>query len=108
LSSFSASITIIYQGIPRIAALRLSIGGIALWFMATTQLLIAFIHFEEGRTSWFPGMSLRTVLSYCLYAVVYAITPALLMEVEGLLSQPRTDARQSYRSKRGYNIMSVL
>ncbi|KAJ4421018.1 hypothetical protein N0V85_000363 [Neurospora sp. IMI 360204] len=89
-SAIWAHLILRHYEVPRVAHFRLAICSMALAFMVSAEMVVAFVLYEEGYGGWvWEEMKSVAGVAWGGWMVMYAVMPVLLMGVERRMEEKR-------------------
>ncbi|KAK3498333.1 hypothetical protein B0T13DRAFT_469020 [Neurospora crassa] len=102
-SAVWAHLVLRHYEVPRVAYFRLAICSMALAFMVSAEMVVAFVLYEEGCGGWiWEEMKSVAGVAWGGWTVMYAVMPVLLMRAEKRMEEKMDDRTGGLRLRLGY------
>lgn len=93
-SAIWAHLVLSHYEVPRVTHFRLAICSMALAFMVSAEMVVAFVLFEEGYGGWvWEEMKSVAGVAWGGWMVMYSVMPVLLMGLERIMEEKREARR---------------
>ncbi|EGZ77432.1 hypothetical protein NEUTE2DRAFT_142831 [Neurospora tetrasperma FGSC 2509] len=103
-SAIWAHLVLRHYEVPRVAYFRLAICSMALAFMVSAEMVVAFVLYEEGYGGWmWEEMKSVAGVAWGGWMVMYAVMPVLLMRAEKRMEEKMNNRTGGLRLRFGYH-----
>lgn len=103
-SAIWAHLVLRHYEVPRVAHFRLAICSMALAFMVSAEMVVAFVLYEEGYGGWmWEEMKSVAGVAWGGWMVMYAVIPVLLMRAEKRMEEKISNRTGGLRLWLGYH-----